>query len=63
MPPRVPVLQTSMAPSLDVRKGFVYERVPHVTLKSIANNEEIGAIQERFAERITALVRSFEKAQ
>jgi adenine-specific DNA-methyltransferase len=25
----------------DVRKGFVYERVPHVTLKSIANNPEI----------------------
>lgn len=27
--------------SEDVRKGFVYRRVPHVTLKSIANNEEI----------------------
>jgi adenine-specific DNA-methyltransferase len=25
----------------DVRKGFVYERVPHVTLKSIANNPDI----------------------
>jgi adenine-specific DNA-methyltransferase len=25
----------------DVRKGFVYERVPHVTLKSIANNPEV----------------------
>jgi len=25
----------------DVRKGFVYQRVPHVTLKSIANNPEI----------------------
>jgi len=25
----------------DVRKGFVYERVPHVTLKSIATNPEI----------------------
>lgn len=25
----------------DVRRGFVYERVPHVTLKSIANNPEI----------------------
>ncbi len=25
----------------DVRKGFVYKRVPHVTLKSIANNPEI----------------------
>ncbi|MDQ6633837.1 MAG: site-specific DNA-methyltransferase [Gemmatimonadota bacterium] len=25
----------------DIRKGFVYRRVPHVTLKSIANNPEI----------------------
>jgi adenine-specific DNA-methyltransferase len=25
----------------DIRKGFVYQRVPHVTLKSIANNPDI----------------------
>ncbi len=25
----------------DVRKGFVYQRVPHITLKSIANNPDI----------------------
>jgi adenine-specific DNA-methyltransferase len=25
----------------DIRRGFVYKRVPHVTLKSIANNPEI----------------------
>lgn len=25
----------------DIRKGFVYERVPHITLKSIANNPDI----------------------
>ena len=25
----------------DIKKGFVYERVPHVTLKSIANNPDI----------------------
>ena len=34
-----------MAPSYathgDLRKGFVYKRVPHVTLKSIANNPDI----------------------
>ena len=28
----------------NVRQGFVYERVPHVTLKSIANNAEIDEI-------------------
>ena len=34
----------------DVRQGFVYERVPHITLKSIANNAEIDVICERFQE-------------
>jgi adenine-specific DNA-methyltransferase len=29
------------APANDVRAGFVYRRVPHVTLKSIANNPDI----------------------
>ncbi|KAB2705924.1 site-specific DNA-methyltransferase [Brucella intermedia] len=31
----------------DIRLGFVYERVPHITLKSIANNAEIDVIWER----------------
>jgi adenine-specific DNA-methyltransferase len=31
----------------DIRYGFVYERVPHITLKSIANNAEIDVIWER----------------
>jgi adenine-specific DNA-methyltransferase len=29
------------APLQDIKKGFVYKRVPHVTLKSIANNPDI----------------------
>ncbi|HPC93829.1 MAG TPA: site-specific DNA-methyltransferase [Sedimentisphaerales bacterium] len=32
----------------DIRKGFVYKRVPHVTLKSIANNPEIDEIHARW---------------
>ena len=32
----------------DIRKGFVYKRVPHVMLKSIANNAEIDTIHERW---------------
>jgi adenine-specific DNA-methyltransferase len=32
----------------DVRQGFVYERVPHITLKSIANNAEIDVIWEEY---------------
>ena len=31
----------------DIRRGFVYERVPHITLKSIANNTEIDVIFDR----------------
>src|SRR3984893_4701951 len=30
----------------DIRQGFVYERVSHITLKSIANNAEIDVIWE-----------------
>ena len=32
----------------DIRQGFVLERVPHVTLKSIANNAEIDVIHEKW---------------
>ena len=32
----------------DIRQGFVYERAPHLTLKSIANNAEIDVIYERW---------------
>jgi len=31
----------------NIRHGFVYERVPHITLKSIANNTEIDVIWEK----------------
>lgn len=39
----------------NIRQGFVYERVPHITLKSIANNAEIDVIWEEFAPRMDAL--------
>jgi adenine-specific DNA-methyltransferase len=32
----------------DIRHGFVYERVPHVSLKSIANNAEIDVIWDKW---------------
>ncbi len=32
----------------DIRQGFVYERVPHITLKSIADNAEIDVIWEKW---------------
>jgi adenine-specific DNA-methyltransferase len=31
----------------NIRHGFVYERVPHITLKSIANNAEIDVVWEK----------------
>lgn len=39
----------------DIRQGFVYERVPHITLKSIANNTEIDVIWEHYQKLIEPL--------
>ena len=39
----------------DIRQGFVYERVRHVTLKAIANNVEIDVISERFQAELEPL--------
>ena len=39
----------------DIRQGFVYKRVPHITLKSIANNTEIDVIWERWQETLEPL--------
>ena len=36
----------------NVRQGFVYERVPHITLRSIANNSEIDVIHDRFQQEM-----------
>lgn len=36
----------------DIRQGFVYERAPHITLKSIANNAEIDVIWEKWQEKL-----------
>ena len=38
-----------------VRQGFVYERVPHITLKQIANNAEIDVIWEQHQETLEPL--------
>jgi len=55
----------------DLRQGFVYERVPHITLKSIANNSQIDDIWEKWhavleplrATLNTALSKSYEEWQ
>ena len=39
----------------DIRQGFVYERVPHITLKSIANNPQIDDIWEKWQAKLEPL--------
>jgi adenine-specific DNA-methyltransferase len=46
----------------NVRQGFVYERVPHITLKSIANNAEIDVIYEKWQAKLEPLRESLNKA-
>ncbi|MCC6136439.1 MAG: site-specific DNA-methyltransferase [Candidatus Contendobacter sp.] len=39
----------------NLRYGFVYERVPHITLKSIANNAEIDIIWDQWQAKLEPL--------
>ena len=39
----------------DISLGFVYDRAPHITLKSIANNSEIDVIWGEFQEKLEPL--------
>jgi adenine-specific DNA-methyltransferase len=45
----------------DITKGFVYRRVPHITLKSIANNEEIDAIHAKWEKELAPLLAKINK--
>ena len=46
----------------DVRQGFVYERVPHITLKSIVNNTEIEVIYERMQPAVESALADLNRA-
>jgi adenine-specific DNA-methyltransferase len=46
---------SSQATHGNIRHGFVYERVPHITLKSIANNAEIDVIWEQWQTKLEPL--------
>jgi adenine-specific DNA-methyltransferase len=46
----------------NIRHGFVYERVPHVKLKSIANNTEIDVIWDKWQARLEPLRESLNAA-
>lgn len=39
----------------NIRHGFVYERVPHITLKSIVNNSEIDVVWDEYQTRLEVL--------
>lgn len=41
---------------LDIREGFVYKRVPHITLASVAKNDDIGVIHGRWAKQLDPLL-------
>lgn len=42
--------------------GFVYERVPHITLKSIANNVQIDEIYDKWQQKLVPLLEKMNKA-
>ncbi len=46
----------------DIRQGFIYERVPHITLKSIANNAEIDVIWEKWQEKMEPIRKQLNQA-
>ena len=46
----------------NIRYGFVYERVPHITLKSITNNAEIDVIWDKWQKSLGPLCESLNRA-
>jgi len=48
-------MPSSQRTSGNIRHGFVYERVPHITLKAIANNAEIDVIWDKFQSKLEPL--------
>ena len=53
---------SEMATYGNVRQGFVYERVPHITLRDIANNAEIDVIWEEYQEKLEPLREALNRA-
>ncbi len=48
--------------SSNIRHGFVYQRVPHITLKSIANNTEIDVIWDKYQRQLEPIRDQLNKA-
>ena len=49
-------------PHEGLKSGFIYKTVPHVTLRSIANNAEIDEIYERMHPAVEAALQTLNKA-
>ncbi len=46
----------------DIRQGFVYERMPHITLQNITENSEINVIWDTYQEPLNQLLPSINEA-
>jgi adenine-specific DNA-methyltransferase len=53
---------SSQATHGDIRQGFIYGRIPHITLKSIARNTEIDVIWDEFQLTLEPLRQSLNTA-
>jgi len=56
------IVPSSQSVRGNIRQGFVYDRVPHITLKSIANNAEIDVIWEKSQKELEPLREQLNKA-
>ena len=45
----------------DIRQGFVYRRIPHVTLRSIANNADIDTIWSKYRVSLSSLLQDLNR--
>jgi adenine-specific DNA-methyltransferase len=53
---------TVTRPENDIKKGFLYRRIPHIELKAIANNDEIDPIHARWAAKLETLRKEINRA-
>jgi len=42
----------------NIKQGFVYERFPHITIKSVANNEEINVIWDEYSSKMEKILKT-----
>ncbi|MCP4668902.1 MAG: site-specific DNA-methyltransferase [Deltaproteobacteria bacterium] len=55
-------IQADTATHGDIRQGFVYERAPHIMLRTIANDTEIDVIWDNYQDRLELLRKSLNTA-